>query len=102
MDASVVISAIHRHICHTVNIVNVIYFILFFYFFIITPAEIFRLSLGMVKFFFSGYVHANLNDIYLFRNSSTLEVVFDDRLLFLHSRMDANRKSDIYLWWTLL
>ena len=24
MDASVVISAIHRHICHTVNIVNVI------------------------------------------------------------------------------
>ena len=26
MDASVVISAIHRHICHTVNIVNVINF----------------------------------------------------------------------------
>ena len=26
MDASVVISAIHRHICHTVNIVNVIIF----------------------------------------------------------------------------
>ena len=33
MDASVVISAIHRHICHTVNIVNVIniYFIFFIY-----------------------------------------------------------------------
>ena len=28
MDASVVISAIHRHICHTVNIVNVIFFLL--------------------------------------------------------------------------
>ena len=26
MDASVVISAIHRHICHTVNIVKVINF----------------------------------------------------------------------------
>ena len=35
MDASVVISAIHRHICHTVNIVNVINF-----FFI--PALIFK------------------------------------------------------------
>ena len=39
MDASVVISAIHRHICHTVNIVNVINFFIpalickyFFYF----------------------------------------------------------------------
>ena len=32
-DASVVISAIHRHICHTVNIVKVIniYFIIFLY-----------------------------------------------------------------------
>ena len=27
MDTSVVISAIHRHICHTVNIVNVINFL---------------------------------------------------------------------------
>ena len=25
-----------------------------------------------------------------------------DRLLFLYSRVDENRKSDIYLWWTLL
>ena len=36
MDASVVISAIHRHICHTVDIVNVIkffYFCLFIYFY---------------------------------------------------------------------
>ena len=83
---------------------SIIYLFIFIYlfFFIITPSEIFRLSLGMVKFFFSGYVHANLNDIYLFRNSSTLEVVFDDRLLFLYSRVDKNRKSNIYLWWTLL
>ena len=29
MDASVVISAIHRHICHTVNIVNVIIFFIY-------------------------------------------------------------------------
>ena len=44
MDASVVISAIHRHISHTVNIVNVnlslllllllLLFILFYFFFI--------------------------------------------------------------------
>ena len=83
---------------------SIIYLFIFIYlfFFIITPSEIFRLSLGMVNFFFSGYVHANLNDIYLFRNSSTLEVVFDDRLLFLYSRVDKNRKSNIYLWWTLL
>ena len=65
MDASVVISAIHRHICHTVNIVNVIYLFIYIFIFIITPSEISRLSLGMVKFFFSGYVHANLNDIYI-------------------------------------
>ena len=38
---------------------------------------------GYVQVFFSGYVHANLNDIYQFRNSSTPEVVFDDRVLFL-------------------
>ena len=31
MDASVVISAIHRHICHTVNIVNVINIYLFIF-----------------------------------------------------------------------
>ena len=30
MDASVVISAIHRHICHTVNIVNVINIYIYF------------------------------------------------------------------------
>ena len=29
MDASVVISAINRHICHTVNIVNVINFFVY-------------------------------------------------------------------------
>ena len=60
------------------------------------------MSLGMFKFFFSGYVHMSLNDIYQFRNSSALEVIFDDRLLFLYSRVDENRNSDIYLWWTLL
>ena len=93
MDASVVISAIHRHICHTVNIVNVIYLFIFIYlfFFIITPSEISRLSLGMVKFFFLRLCpRESKRYIYLFRNSSTLEVIFDDRLLFLYSHVDEN------------
>ena len=51
MDASLVISAIHRHISHTVNIVNVNFLLLlllllllfifyFFYFFFFIPALI--------------------------------------------------------------
>ena len=47
MDANVVISAIHRHISHTVNIVNVnllllllLLFIFYFFYFFFIPALI--------------------------------------------------------------
>ena len=54
MDASVVISAIHRHICHTVNIVNVINFfipeLICKYFFTLVYAYLFCVPLISIGF----------------------------------------------------
>ena len=100
MDASVVISAIHRHICHTVNIVNVIYLFIYLFIYFFHHHALGNLSpvfgYGQV-FFLRLCPRESKRYIYLFRNSSTLEVIFDDRLLFLYSHVDENCQNLTYI-----